>query len=98
MQGMYQSAQDLHPGFVCSEIHSAIRIQMDCCNFPLSQLQIAHSSVACCSSKREPLGKGYKRGHKVPDGLGTKKPFGVAIHAKVSSQHCLLKCFTANTV
>ena len=37
-----------------------------------------------CSSKREPLGKGYVRGHKIPDGLGTQTPFGAAIHAKVS--------------
>lgn len=36
-----------------------------------------------CSSKREPLGKGYVRGHQIPNGLGSATPFGVAIHAKV---------------
>lgn len=36
-----------------------------------------------CSSKREPLGKGYVRGHQIPNGLGDATPFGVAIHAKV---------------
>ena len=41
-------------------------------------------TVTCiCSSKREPLGKGYVRGHKIPTGLGTQTPFGAAVHAKV---------------
>ena len=37
------------------------------------------------SSKLEPLGKGFVRGHKIPDGLGTQLPFGTAVHAKVQS-------------
>ena len=36
-----------------------------------------------CSTKREPLGHGYVRGHVIPDGLGTTLAFGRAIHAKV---------------
>ena len=35
------------------------------------------------SSKLEPLGKGYVRGHKIPEGLGTQLPFGTAVNAKV---------------
>ena len=61
----------------------------------------------CCSSKREPLGKGYVRGHHIPEGLGAAVPFGVAVHAKVSNphsrlsckslQHCLMQCRPAHT-
>lgn len=40
-------------------------------------------AMDCCSSKREPLGKGYVRGHQIPEGLGAADPFGVAVHAKV---------------
>lgn len=34
------------------------------------------------SSKREPLGKGYVRGHRIPDHLGTTEAFGTKIGAK----------------
>jgi len=34
------------------------------------------------SSKKEPLGRGYKRGHKIPDQMGTTKPFGMTLGAK----------------
>ena len=44
-------------------------------------------AMGCCSSKREPLGKGYVRGHQIPEGLGAAVPFGVAVHAKVSALH-----------
>ena len=67
------------------------------------------ASLPNCSSKREPLGKGYVRGHKIPDGLGAVTPFGAPVHAKVSlrmsmlsntaysppAKHCnLLHCLT----
>lgn len=48
--------------------------------------------MACCSSKREPLGKGYVRGHHIPEGLGDAVPFGVAVHAKVSSRNSMPGC------
>lgn len=51
--------------------------------------QTAH---ACCSSKREPLGRGYVRGHHIPAGLGAAVPFGVAVHAKVSSLYTIPTC------
>ena len=47
------------------------------------QFTSIQSLFALCSSKREPLGKGYVRGHQIPNGLGNATPFGVAIHAKV---------------
>ena len=53
------------------------------------------TSFCGCSSKREPLGKGYVRGHKIPDGLGTQTPFGAAIHAKVS---CIPSAKVFNTL
>ncbi|PNH00518.1 hypothetical protein TSOC_013655 [Tetrabaena socialis] len=34
------------------------------------------------SSKREPLGGSYIRGHQIPGGLGTERPFGVAYDAR----------------
>ncbi len=37
------------------------------------------------SAQREPLGRGYVRGHKIPDGLGTQRPFGVTYDAMVSA-------------
>ena len=45
--------------------------------------QVFKACLHVCSSKREPLGKGYVRGHQIPDGLGDATPFGVAIHAQV---------------
>ena len=41
--------------------------------------------VNVCSNKREPLGKGYVRGHQFPGGLGTERPFGCVYDAIVSS-------------
>ena len=83
-----QSLKDLYIDSLCHDTtFITIAVQVDgisCCNCSLSQPEIAQSAIACCSSKREPLGKGYVRGHKIPHGLGTEKPFGVAIHAKVS--------------
>lgn len=37
------------------------------------------------SSKREPLGKSYNRGHVIPGGLGTERPFGTTIGAVAKS-------------
>lgn len=34
------------------------------------------------SNHREPLGKGWVRGHKIPQHLGTEVPFGQRINAK----------------
>jgi len=39
------------------------------------------------SSKREPLGKSYMRGHKLPEGLGGEKPFGTIIGAMELNAH-----------
>ena len=38
------------------------------------------------SAKREPLGKSYARGFKLPNGLGTETAFGVPINAKVRAE------------
>jgi hypothetical protein len=53
-----------------------------CTSLALSS-QVFKACLHVCSSKREPLGKGYVRGHQIPNGLGNATPFGVAIHAKV---------------
>lgn len=37
----------------------------------------------CCSSKTEPLGRAYQRGHKIPEHMGKERPFGVIVGAKV---------------
>ena len=34
------------------------------------------------SSTREPLGRGWVRGHKLPEGHGTELPFGQRVNAK----------------
>jgi len=39
--------------------------------------------LPCCSSKREPLGQSYLRGHQLPQGMGVDRPFGMTIDAKV---------------
>lgn len=62
--------------------------------------QVFKACLHVCSSKREPLGKGYVRGHQIPNGLGNATPFGVAIHAKVGlvqaqSRHCASACCVA---
>ena len=50
------------------------------------------------SSTREPLGKSYIRGHKIPDGLGVKRPFGIVNGAKVrvavTQTGCLVASYT----
>lgn len=49
-----------------------------------------HSSRAALhSSKREPLGTGYQRGHIIPQGMGSAKPFGMIYDALVSALHTL---------
>ncbi|DBA88436.1 TPA: hypothetical protein ACH3X2_004926 [Trebouxia sp. C0005] len=48
----------------------------------LAQWALQRAEDVYASSKREPLGKGYVRGHQIPNGLGIATPFGVAIHAK----------------
>ena len=55
---------------------SCLGAQLNCCK-PCEALPLL------CSTKREPLGHGYVRGHVIPDGLGTQVAFGMAIHAKV---------------
>lgn len=37
----------------------------------------------CCSSKTEPLGRAFQRGHKIPEHMGTERPFGIIVGAKV---------------
>lgn len=45
-----------------------------------------HTCVnAPLSSKREPLGRPYVRGHKLPEGLGTDRAFGKPVDALVST-------------
>ena len=54
------------------------------CRTPIAlRSPVRRACLHACSSKREPLGKGYVRGHQIPKGLGDATPFGVAIHAKV---------------
>ncbi|KAL3146785.1 hypothetical protein ABBQ38_014767 [Trebouxia sp. C0009 RCD-2024] len=48
----------------------------------LAQWALQRSEDVYASSKREPLGRGYVRGHHIPAGLGAAVPFGVAVHAK----------------
>lgn len=53
-------------------------------NYPESELarwKIERAEEIYSSAQREPLGRGYVRGHKIPDGLGTERPFGVTYDA-----------------
>ncbi|GLC45943.1 hypothetical protein PLESTF_000715000 [Pleodorina starrii] len=53
--------------------------------YPESELgrwKLEQAEAIYASSQREPLGHGYVRGHKIPHGLGTERPFGVAYDAK----------------
>eukprot|EP00955_Chlamydomonas_euryale_P063648 358731-Chlamydomonas_euryale.AAC.7 len=36
------------------------------------------------SNTREPLGRTYHRGHKLPEGMGTEVPFGCVYNGRVS--------------
>ncbi|KAG2486271.1 hypothetical protein HYH03_015095 [Edaphochlamys debaryana] len=54
-------------------------------NYPNSELarwKIEQAEQNYASSVREPLGRGYVRGHVVPPGLGTERPFGVLYDAR----------------
>ena len=49
--------------------------------FPASELmqwRLERQEDIYESSKREPLGKSYNRGHVLPEGMGTERPFGKA--------------------
>eukprot|EP00976_Prorocentrum_cordatum_P067582 1178806-Prorocentrum_minimum.AAC.2 len=69
-------------------------------NFPESELmqwRLERQEDVYASSKREPLGASYCRGHKLPDGLGTEVPFGEVceqggvVGAKEMMKHPLAK-------
>jgi len=69
-------------------------------NFPESELmqwRLERQEDVYASSKREPLGQSYNRGHKLPQGLGTDVPFGEVceqggvVGAKAMMQHPLSK-------
>ncbi|KXZ53002.1 hypothetical protein GPECTOR_8g371 [Gonium pectorale] len=48
----------------------------------LSRWKLEQAEQVYASSQREPLGHGYVRGHKIPGGLGTERPFGIPYDAK----------------
>ncbi|KAK9804914.1 hypothetical protein WJX72_011725 [[Myrmecia] bisecta] len=48
----------------------------------LLQWDMQRREEVYASSKREPLGKGYVRGHRIPEGLGSHVPFGKPVHAR----------------
>ncbi|GIL88535.1 hypothetical protein Vretimale_15344 [Volvox reticuliferus] len=48
----------------------------------LSRWKLEQAEAIYASSQREPLGHGYLRGHKIPAGLGTERPFGVTYDAR----------------
>mmetsp|Transcript_28766 Transcript_28766/g.70933 ORF Transcript_28766/g.70933 Transcript_28766/m.70933 type:complete len:452 (-) Transcript_28766:47-1402(-) len=58
-----ESAADLMVGYPTSE---------------LMQWRLDRQEDIYASTKREPLGKSFNRGHAHPDGLGTSRPFGVS--------------------
>jgi hypothetical protein len=43
------------------------------------------------SSTREPLGRGWVRGHKLPEGHGTEIPFGLKVNAKQNNAMSLAR-------
>ncbi|KAG2450939.1 hypothetical protein HYH02_004212 [Chlamydomonas schloesseri] len=54
-------------------------------NYPDSELarwQLEQKEGIYASAQREPLGAGYVRGHKMPEGLGSERPFGVTYDAR----------------
>jgi len=56
--------------------------------FPASELmqwRLERQEDIYESSKREPLGKSYNRGHVLPEGMGTERPFGTTIGAVAKS-------------
>lgn len=55
-------------------------------NTEMGRWQLEQLEDIYASSKREPLGQGYVRGHKIPDGLGTERPFGMAIDAQLKER------------
>eukprot|EP00201_Polytomella_parva_P013293 CAMPEP_0175053804 /NCGR_PEP_ID=MMETSP0052_2-20121109/9138_1 /TAXON_ID=51329 ORGANISM="Polytomella parva, Strain SAG 63-3" /NCGR_SAMPLE_ID=MMETSP0052_2 /ASSEMBLY_ACC=CAM_ASM_000194 /LENGTH=474 /DNA_ID=CAMNT_0016318399 /DNA_START=71 /DNA_END=1491 /DNA_ORIENTATION=+ len=64
---------------VCESVGAVLK------NYPsteISRWKYEQAEKVYASNKREPLGTGYVRGHKIPDGLGTERPFGVVYGAK----------------
>uniref|UniRef100_A0A7S2VV15 EFHB C-terminal EF-hand domain-containing protein n=1 Tax=Chlamydomonas chlamydogama TaxID=225041 RepID=A0A7S2VV15_9CHLO len=55
-------------------------------NTEIGRWALERSEDVYASSKKEPLGKGFVRGYKIPDGLGTERPFGVVIDAKAKDR------------
>ena len=47
------------------------------------------------STTREPLGRPWLRGHKIPDGLGTEVAFGKRVDAKANSSVSLARAAIA---
>ncbi|GFR51165.1 hypothetical protein Agub_g13522 [Astrephomene gubernaculifera] len=54
-------------------------------NYPDSELarwKLEQAENIYASSQREPLGRGYVRGHRIPGALGTERPFGIAYDSR----------------
>lgn len=54
-------------------------------NYPTTDMarwQLEQSEDIYASTKREPLGRGYQRGTRIPAGMGTDRPFGMVVDAQ----------------
>jgi hypothetical protein len=69
-------------GIKSKEGESAANMMKQLPDSQVAQWSQARKEEIYASSTREPLGAGFVRGHKLPEGAGTTQPFGIVLGAR----------------